>query len=165
MVQAEIPAAHSVIGGVFTVDLTTGHVRNDEQGLDSFSAVLGELQSDMSALRMPPVLSEEQTCNIAQHVSAFTSRLVDNCLAAQSYYTATAEQALIGLVNVCTHTQVPNGPVILVNIRTGAIEDPSTHADLTTPESRRITNEMLRASIEQQQRRRQTLVDTCKNIR
>jgi hypothetical protein len=131
------------LGGLFSVDVSTAHVREDGVGVDAYSSELGRLASDLVTLRMPPALSAEDVAEIALAVPLFAERMTDQCIAAQPYYAATADEAEVGIINYCTRAQVPGGPVAYVNVRTGAVTDPKTHTALSSPESKETARRLL----------------------
>jgi hypothetical protein len=142
-VERHVHSPPMVVGGVFTVDVSTAHVRDDSNGVDAYSSELGQLASDFVALRMPTVLSREDVGEIALATPRFAEYLNDRCIAAQPYYTVTADEAEVGIVNSCSQVQIPGGLVVYVNVRTGIVTDPKTHQELSSSESKEIVRGLL----------------------
>jgi hypothetical protein len=137
------PKQRARTGGLFTVDTTTAHVRNDQAGVDIFSPELGFLASRMLALRAPPLLSAEDVVKIALQLPVIAALLADACFEAESDGTGAAEEAYVAIASTCSSRASPPGPLVSVNTRTGVATDPKTHKMLSTPESERTARRLL----------------------
>jgi hypothetical protein len=135
---------HVIASGFYTVDLVTGRVRDDGSGVYVASDTQGLLLSKLQTLHFPLLLSTAQAIEIARHVPIIAERLGDGCVDAQSSGLGLSEEVYVGTLNHCNTGGRSVGALVSVNVRTGAVSDPKTMEDLSSSESRRVADALLR---------------------
>ena len=130
--EQRLPTRRTMTGGLYTVDITTAHVRDDYTGADVFSSELGSIASMMLTLRAPALLSTDDAIEVALQVPAIMARLTDACLEVTSNGMGAGEEAFLGIASSCSGNVVSGGPLAAVDLRTGAITDLKTGKALSS---------------------------------
>jgi hypothetical protein len=141
--EGRVGAERATISRQYSVSRETGSVWNEQTGSEVVSAGLGALRSRILALRNTPTLSLEDALAVALRVPSILAKMSDGCSRAETAEnSASADEVFIAIHNRCPGGADAVEVAAAVNMITGAVSSPRTHARLKSPEADQAAREI-----------------------
>jgi hypothetical protein len=160
--QHHSPRQHAITSGLFSVELSSGRVRDDETGMEVVSPELASVRANMLTVRFPPRLSVDAAVAIALQTPLVAHQVSGDCLRIMASGSGTPNDLYVGILSECPNRTGVSGPIAAVNLETGTVTDPKTLKDIGSADSRRKARELLERLKEDLAKARSNLVSACK---
>jgi hypothetical protein len=126
----------------YSVSRETGSVWSMQR--EVLSAELSALRSRMLARRDTPALSLADVLAVALRIPSISAKMSTSCSEVEVDGTnSSADETFIAIRNSCAGGGGDPVNIAAVNVLTGAVSNPSTHAPLSPPEGDRVAHEIL----------------------
>jgi hypothetical protein len=143
------------------VDRATAHVRDDYTGMEVVSPGLAALASKMLALRLPPLLSDQDALYIARQTPEIQAQALKPCSVFSVGEPPSWEGIYVGVQSHCEGSQDESHTVVVIDPKTGAVTGPDGRSQLVSGAAQRAARERLEELERDRRSTRESLDSAC----